>query len=236
MTQLLVAGIVFLGIFTHSFTGFGLALVMMPLLSGVVGLRVAAPLVALIGLVTELIVLARYRHALNVQAVRWLALASLAGVPPGVAALSHVDEGIILPILGLVVAAYALYALLDLRLPEARHPGWAWGLGFLAGLLGGAYNVSGPPVLIYATCRRWEPAEFKGNLQGFFLLNSLVVILAHALSRNYSAPVWDGFLVALPAIGLGALAGFSLDGRVSPARFRRVTLGLLVVLGLSLIV
>lgn len=68
-SSFLVFLIVFAAIFTQTVTGFGLALVSMPLLALVLPIQVAAPLVALFGLVAELLLLLRYRTALNVRAV-----------------------------------------------------------------------------------------------------------------------------------------------------------------------
>lgn len=235
MTLWLVALIVFLAIFTQSLAGFGLAMVSMPLLAPVVGLSTAAPLVALVGLAAEVIILARYHAALDLQAVRRIALASVMGVPVGVWALSQVDETLVRRVLGVLVGGYAIYALLRPHLPALTHPRWADGLGFTAGVLGGAYNMPGPVVVVYGTCRRWPPAVFKSNLQGFFLLNSGLVTAAHLAAGNYTPVVLEGFLAALPAIGLGALAGFALDGYLDPGRFRQLVLILLIVLAATLI-
>ena len=231
----LIALIVFVAIFVQSLVGFGLALVSMPLLVAVVGLRVAAPLVALFGLLAEVLMLYHYRAALNLRAVWRIALTSVIGVPVGVWGLRQVDEAIILPLLGVVVTGYALYALFGPRLPDLKRPIWADMLGFLAGMLGGAYNMPGPPVIIYGTSRRWSPAEFKSNLQGFFILNSVLVVLTHVCVGNFTPDVLRGFVVAIPAVVLGALSGFALDRRVTPDRFHRLVLVVLVVLGVSLI-
>ncbi len=235
MTFILAALIVFVAIFTQSLTGFGLAMVSMPLLAPVVGLTTAAPLVALVGLTAEVLILAHYRAALDFKAVRRIALASVAGIPVGVWALGQVDEGLVRRVLGLVIGGYAIYALLRPHLPTLAHPRWADGLGFAAGILGGAYNMPGPVIVVYGTCRRWPPATFKSNLQGFFLLNSGLVTVTHLAAGNYTPTVWQDFLAALPAIGLGALAGFALDGRLDPDRFRRLVLLMLIVLALTLI-
>jgi uncharacterized membrane protein YfcA len=235
MTSLLIVLIVFFAIFTESFVGFGLALVSMPLLAFIVDLKFAAPLVALVGLTAELILLMYYRAAINLNAVRRLVLASLVGIPAGVAVLKHVDEQIILPLLGVILTGYGLYALSMPRLPALSNSNWANGLGFVAGLLGGAYNTPSPPVIIYGTCRRWTPAEFKGNLQAFFVVNSVIVVVAHVIARNYTQAVVHDYLFTLPAIGLGALAGFALDRRIDADRFHKVVLIMLIVLGLTLI-
>jgi uncharacterized membrane protein YfcA len=232
---ILLLAVIFFAVFTQSLAGFGSALVSMALLPGLVGIRVAAPLVALVAGTIELFLLARYRGALNFRAVWRLALASVIGIPIGVLALRQLDEGLVLAVLGAVIAGYAIYGLLNFQLPKLEHPAWAYGFGFLAGIFGGAYNTAGPPAIIYGNCRRWIPAEFKSNLAGFFLLNDAIVIASHAWGRNMTPAVLESFLWALPVIGLGILAGISLDQYLNPLIFRKVVLMLLVVMGVRLI-
>ena len=233
--QVIVFAVIFLAVFVQSMSGFGLALVSMALLPGIVGIQVAAPLVALVGIPLEILLLLKYRSALNIHAVWPLIIASLFGIPLGIFVLKRVDEEIVLTILGIVITGYALYSLLEVKLPQMNHPTWAYGSGFLAGLLGGAYNTGGPPVIIYGNCRGWLPAEFKGNLQSFFLVGTLFVAAAHALGGNLTEVVLIDFLWVVPAIGLGFVAGTWLDRYLNPAIFRKVVLVLLVLMGLRLI-
>lgn len=233
---MIVTLIVFLAIFVQSASGFGLALVSMPLLVGVIGVGTATPLVAVVAFTAEIFLLRRYWYALNFSAVKRISFASIIGIPLGVFVLRTVDGRIVTAILGVVVAGYAVYALFAPRLPQLRQSAWAYGFGFIGGVLSGAYNTSGPPVIIYGTCRRWEPAAFKGNLQAYFFLNSVFTLSAHALSGNFTAVVWQNYLWALPGIGLGLVLGRLVDGRVSPERFRQGILVLLILLGIRLII
>ena len=226
---------IFFAVFTQSLAGFGVALIAMALLPGLVGIQVATPLVALIGVTIEFFLLIRYRQALQFRAVWPLALASILGIPLGVWALKGVEERLFLIVLGLVIAGYALYALFQFKLPELNHPAWAYAVGLLAGIIGGAYNTSGPPLIIYGNCRRWPPAEFKSNLQGFFLINSAFVVLGHALGHNLTPQVWRYYLWSLPVLGLGILGGTSLDKFINQAVFRKIVLWLLVLMGVWLI-
>ncbi len=234
-SQLLALLVVFLAVFTQSLSGFGSALVAMALLPPLIGLSLATPLVALVMITIEIVLLLRYRQALNLQAVWRIVLAALIGIPLGISFLNRLDDGLVLSALGVVIVAYALYALFDVRLPALVHPAWAYGFGFLAGLLGGAYNTSGPPVILYGNCRRWGTAEFKSNLQGFFLVTSLFVVLNHAWNRNLTGEVWRYYLLALPAMALGIMLGTSLDKRLNPVAFRRIVLVLLLGMGIRLI-
>jgi uncharacterized membrane protein YfcA len=230
-----VALIIFLAALTQTVTGFGSALVSMALLTQILGIQVAAPLVALMAGTIELVLLVRYRQALKLSAVWRIAVASVVGIPLGLWALRSVSERVVLAVLGLVIIGYAVYALASPRLPEIKQPGWAFGFGFLAGLLGGAYNVSGPPAILYGSSQRWSPAEFKSNLQGFFLLNDALVIAGHALSSHLTPIVWGNFCIAVPAIALGLVAGLVLERFINPAVFRRMVLGLLILVGLRLL-
>lgn len=226
--------VVFLAALTQGLLGFGSAMVAMSLLPGPLGLATATPLVAVLALPTEGIMLVRYRGALNWRAAASLALGMLAGVPVGMFTLRHVGEGVLLPILGLVIVAYALYALAEWRLPELRAPHWGVLAGWLGGVLGGAYNTSGPPVVVYGDCRRWAPPEFKASLQAFFLLCDTTVVAGHLLAGNLTPVVWRHIAAGLPAAVLGVGAGMALDRVVRPGLFRRLVLLGLVVLGVRL--
>ena len=235
MDQFLVVLIIFLAVFTQSVSGFGSALIAMALLPELVGMGVATPLVAAMAMTVEGCLLLCYHASLNLRAVWRLALASLVGIPLGMLALRRFDENIAMTILGIIIAAYAVYALFELKPPALSHPAWGFFFGLLAGMLGGAYNTSGPPVVVYGNSRRWMPAEFKSNLQGFFLLNSVLVVSGHALSHHFSQAVIQNYLIALPALALGILAGVSLDRMVNPGIFRKIVLILLIVTGVRMI-
>jgi len=236
MELALVILIMFVAIFTQTFSGWGLALVAMPLLSLVIGLAPARPLVALAAVSAQVAVLLRYRRAMHLQSVWQLLLGALIGIPIGVYGLIHIPEHVTMGVLGAVVLAYALYGLFRFRLPEVRHQSWGYLAGFLGGLLGGAYNTSGPPVVMYGHCREWPPARFKSNLAGFFFVSNSVIIVNHFVAGNVTTQTGRYFLYALPAMAAAAALAFFLDRYVSHELFRKIMLGLLVVLGLQLIV
>ena len=232
---MIITLIILISTFVFSSVGFGLALVAMPLLVNVIGLRAASPLVSLISLTTGIIIFYRYRATFQLRAVALLSVASLIAVPIGVQFVGRVNPRIGTTLLGILLVGYSIYSLLQLRLPKLEWPGWAVGFGFAAGLMGGAYNTGGPPVIIYANCRQWLPAEFKSNLLAFFLVNSVVAFISHLLSGHYTTTVGQYYLLALPGILVGLIAGFSLEPYVSPALFRKVVLVILIVLGIQLI-
>lgn len=235
MHSLWIGVVVFVSIFTQSVAGFGMALVAMPLLAVSYDLAVIAPLIALVGIAAKLLLLAKYGRQFDFRSVGTLTLASLAAVPLGVWSLEYWDKDTALTILGIFVLGYALINLMDVTLPTFKSQGWAVLFGGMAGFLGGAFNASGPPVVVYADNRAWKPGEFKGNLQGYALINGAFITANHAASGNLTPDVWEAFALALPAVVLGVWMGVKLDRWINPASFRKIVLWLLVVLGMRLL-
>lgn len=235
MPALLIALIVFAAAFAQSLTGFGFALVVMPLVTIVLGVRTAAPVVALAGVTVYAINLARYRRAINVPEVLRLAVASAVGVPFGIWVLSNASEDLVMRILGLILVAYAAYSLLQPGTQRALSRGWVYPAGFLAGCLGGAYNTPGPPVVVYGSMRKLPRDEFRAVLQTLFFINGVLVVTSHALAQHLTREVLVYYLCAVPALALGILVGSVVDPRVNHDQFRRIVTVMILVLGLTLL-
>ncbi|MGF1514501.1 MAG: sulfite exporter TauE/SafE family protein [Elainellaceae cyanobacterium] len=230
-----VALTMLMAVTVQSVVGFGSALISAPILIGLLGIEVAIPLLSVLGITQQSILWALYRQAFNWRAMARLTAASLALVPVGVLLVDYLPERIVLTGLGLTLIGYAAYELAQLQLPKLESPQWGYFFGGVAGILSGAYNIAGPPVILYASCRRWQRDEFKSNLQGYFLINSVLIVLARALQDQLTTKVWLLGLIALPAIAIGSFAGARLSMRLNPDYFRRVVLILLVALGLKLL-
>lgn len=207
----------------------------MPLMVGVLGIAISAPLVAMVGLTLEVVMVLNYRQSVSLAVMWRLIAAAVVGIPLGIYAVRRIDEETVLTVLGVVIAGYAIYGLLRLRLPELRSQLWAYGAGFLSGILGGAYNTAGPPVVIYGHCKRWPPEEFRGNLQGFFLVIDVLVVANHAILGNVTPEVWRTYLIALAPLLLGFVIGTRLATRINPDLYSRIVLVMLVILGVRLI-
>ncbi len=207
----------------------------MPILTLMLGLPTAAPLVALTALTVYVINVARFRRAINSGEVMRLGLASALGVPLGIWILSNVDETLVKQVLGLVLLVFGLYSLARPATTWRPSPKWSYPAGFVAGCLGGAYNTPGPPAIVYGTLRQWPRDEFRAVLQTLFLVNGLLVVTSHLLAGHLTARVFNFYLYAAPALALGILAASRVDKRVNRSLFRLLVIGMILALGLSLV-
>ena len=230
-TITLVLLILWLAAFIRSAVGFGDALLAMPLLAILVGLQVATPLVAFTGLAISVIILSSSWRQVDLRNFWRLTLASLVGTPFGIWLLQHGDERVVNLFLGLLLVGYGGYSLLRPTLPALRSERWAYPFGFVAGVLGSAYNTSGPPVIIYGTMRQWSPALFRATLQGFFLASNILVIAGHGLAGLWTSEVLLLTALSLPVIFVAISVGAVVNQRIPAAQFTRLVFGLLIVLG-----
>ena len=235
MPGLLIATIVLVAAFLQCLTGFGFALIMMPLATVILGVRTAAPTVAAVALTVYSVNLVRYRRGINPKEVLRLGIASAAGVPVGIWLLSNADEQIVMRVLGLVLFGYALYSLVQPNVPRTLSRGWVYPAGFLAGCFGGAYNTPGPPVILYGQMRQWPREEFRAVLQALFFLNGILVVGSHALADHYSGQILSYYVYSLPALALGILVGSFVDRRIDQKRFRTIVLVMILALGFALL-
>jgi hypothetical protein len=236
MTEILLASIIFLAALLQTTSGFGFALMAMPLISLVVGVKTAAPLVALTGFTLYAVNLVRYRHGLNLREVARLAVGAALGVPVGVWALSSLNERLVEAILGVVLIGYAAYMLLKPRATSSLQSNvWAYPVGFISGCLGGAFNTPGPPVIIYGDLKQWPRNQFRSTLQALFLFSSGLVIISHALAGHLTRPILLSYALGVPFLLLGVLAGSRIDRRLNNERFRTLVIVMILATGVLLL-
>ncbi len=213
--------------------GFGDALLAMPLLGLVLGPRLATPLVALGSLSIVLLMLRHTRSDVDWPSALRLVAGTLLGLPLGVVLLRRAPESWILGGLGLLLVWYTLWQLFSTRECELRDTWSIYPTGFIAGLLGGAANVNGPPVVVWCTLRGYNSQRFRATLQGYFLPAALSIAVSHGLGGLWSMGLFRYFVFALPCTIAGVWLGGRLATRLPQQLFRRgVFLSLLLLGGL----
>ena len=235
MANVILVAVVFVAAILQVLSGFGFALIVMPLVTMALGLQTAAPLVAVTSLTVYIINIIRYREAINLKEVLRLGAASALGVPLGIWVLGNVDETVVNRVLGLNLIAYGVYSLARPAVPPLPSRHWAYPAGFLAGCLGGAYNTPGPPVVVYGSLRQWPKDEFRAVLQTFFFFNGSLVVTSHLIAHHLTAQVLTSYLYTVPALALGILVGSRVDSKVNRERFRLIVAGMILIMGLMLL-
>ncbi|MEM7065053.1 MAG: sulfite exporter TauE/SafE family protein [Cyanobacteria bacterium P01_B01_bin.77] len=237
MTDSLWIGlIVGLASLVQGLTGFGFALVAVSLLPVFMELQLAVSLVIAVGLIGNVVLWWYYREGFEWSRIMHLAVAALITIPLGVMGLQYVPEHLALQGLGMLVLGYVAYSWLQLSVPELRGRSWAYAFGAASGVLTGAFNIGGPPIVIYATCNEWSPQEYKSHLPGMLCVLSLVAIATHLWQGDFDRALITQIGYATPFFMTGLGLGIWLSRYIDAAIFRQVVLVLLGGIGIKLLV
>jgi uncharacterized protein len=224
---------VLLGAAMQAATGFGFALVAVPLLVVAVGPREAVSALCVLGTVGNVLTLTaeRRRPRPLLGEVALLTAWSLPGLAAGAVLLRAVPERAI----ELLVAVVVLVALaLRLRAPrQGRPPSRARtaAAGLASGALSTSTGIGGPPLVFHLLARGLPPAVMRDTLVATFLAASAFAGAVLAAAGAFKLPGGMPLLIAVTAVGyfIGRRVFAALYGE----RYERVVLMVLALTALA---
>ncbi len=194
--------------FVRGFSGFGSALIYIPLIAAVYEPRIAAPTLLLIDLAGSAPFTICELPRCNWREVGPITIAAALAAPVGAMALVLVDP----IVLRWIIAAISL-CLLAVLASGWRYRGKSTlpvttGVGIIAGLGSGAVQIAGPAVIIFWLGSADTAAVVRANLMVFFLLMGTITAVIYLAQGILSADVLAlSVLLGLPfmiAMWLGA--------------------------------
>ena len=232
---LAILAIIFVATVVRSTFGFGEALIAMPLLSLLLDIRIVTPLVAVISFTIAAGVVAVDWRNVHFKCVGALVISGSIGLPIGILFFRTVPENIVKLVLAVLILAFSTYALFRPRLPHLSSDRTAPIFGFVSGVLTGAYNVGGPPLVIFGTLRQWSTEVFRATLQGYFLWAGAVLLLLHTYYGSWTAEVGRYYVLSLPVLFVAVLIGRRLNRSFQFRSFVSYVYGFLIIVGLVLL-
>lgn len=213
----------------RGFSGFGAALVFMPLAAFAVGPRLAAPLLLVIDFVPMIMLLRGAWPLADKREVAWLSLGVLLGLPFGIAALALADPMALRWLVAGVILALLVLAASGLRFSTLPHRGAAVGVGSVAGVLAGVALVPGPPVMAWLLGRHLPPAQLRAVFNLFLAASGFLTAAGFAVAGLFTTALFGPLLVAWPAYAFGTWVGTRLFTVMSPVVFRRACYAMIAV-------
>ena len=237
-TTLYVLLVILAATLIRSALGFGEALVAVPLLAIRIPIAVAAPLAVLVSITVAAIILAQDWRSVHARSAGWLVLSTLFGIPLGLLLLTEGNQQLVKGGLAIIIISFSAYALIGRRPPELHSDNRFWLLlcGFLAGVLGGAYGMNGPPLAIYGAMRRWTAQHFRATLQGYFLPASVIGMIGYWLAGLWTREVTRYYLLSLVVVIPAIFLGRAINRRLQGAAFLKFVHVGLILIGTTLLV
>lgn len=228
------------------FSGFGFALITVPLLTIFLDLKLVVPLELLLALFCVTVLSARNMRFIKEPAVVYLFLGMLAGTVVGAWLLDNLETGLLKKILGMVIVLFAIH--IYMRAGRERDPQPREGVGrilgaaialfvgLLSGIAGGMFGTSGPPLVVYVDHFAKDKSAFRAQLVVLFMLNNAVRIVLYTWHSLLTVPIAKFAIWLLPAVILGLFLGSKMHFRVSEKSFGRAIAAMLCISGLLLVI
>lgn len=218
----LLATAVLAGSATQRVTGVGFALVSSPFLVLLLGPLQGVQLANSLSLTTNLLVMALTWRGIEVRRLLLLVVPAVAIVPLGAWVTDRLPTATLLVLVGSIAVASLLATVLVRRARVLRGRSGAVAAGGLSGFMNVTAGIGGPGVTLYAVSADWAHAGFVATMQPYFALVNLASILAKGVPTLSPVAV----AVALGALGVGAVVGQLLSGRVAATTARHGTTAL----------
>ncbi len=221
--------IAFVAGLARGFSGFGAALIFMPVASAIVTPQVAAPLILVVDIVMALPMLPGAWARADRRDVGIMAIGALIGVPLGGVALALADPLWIR--WGIVAAVACLLGLLasGWRYRGRPTPPLTIGVGITSGLFSGAAQIGGPPIVVYWLGGIIPAVTVRANIVLYFAISSLITAVTYLAAGLIDMAVLLLTVLTAPFYGAGIYAGSRLFGLATERTFRRICFGLIAV-------
>jgi uncharacterized membrane protein YfcA len=227
-----LVGSAFVAGLARGFSGFGSALIFIPLASSMIGAKLASPLLLVIDFVAAAPLIPNgWQHA-DRRDVGTMLIGSLIGVPIGAWALTQMDEltvrwmivALIVPMLALLMSGWRYRGTPTAALTAA--------VGAIAGFFNGVAQVGGPPIVLYWLRDTTAARIVRANIIVFFAASSVFTIFSYLIGGVLTTSVVGLAVLTGPAFGIGLWLGSRMFGLASEETFRRICYALIALAAL----
>jgi uncharacterized protein len=215
-----VAGAIMLASALQASIGFGIGMLAAPVVALVDPALIPGTLIMVAALIT-LIVAVREREHIDLHGTGWALVGRVPGTIAGALLLAMLPERALTVLLaGVVLAGVALTSFGWIPMPRRRNVVLA---GATSGLLGTATAIGGPPMAL--VWQRNEGARLRGTMSGFFLVGSVMSIVALTATGAVDGHTMRAFALLIPAAVAGYALSRGLNRFLDPKRLRWLAIG-----------
>jgi uncharacterized membrane protein YfcA len=213
-------------------TGFGAAMVAVPVLVMFVPLKFAVPMMVFLDVACTVILGLSNRRKVSVPELKRLLPFAVVGIFAGATVLANAPAKGLLLLLGVFVTAMSLRMLLARKQPDTPiAPGWVAPAGLVGGVFSALFGTGGPIYTMYLA-RRLPLEELRATMAAVIFLSAVLRLVSFASAGLFAQEglLWTAFGI-FPFGLLGLYLGSRLRRRVPEAALKRVLLVVLTVAG-----
>jgi uncharacterized protein len=222
-----ICAVAFVSGTARGFSGFGSALIFMPLASSIADPRLVAALLLIIDFVAAAPLLPGAWEKADRKATAIIVFGALIGVPIGTYFLSRLEPVTTRWIISAFVFALLLLLLSGWRYRGKDHAAVSVGIGGVSGFCSGLAQTGGPPIVGYWLGRPIPSVVARANIVLFFGASDLFSAVSYTTAGLITMNAILFAIVVGPVYGIGVWFGASLFGKASETVFRAICYALI---------
>ena len=223
--------VVFLAGLIQGTTGFGFAMIFMPVMLLLVEPEELVPISLILGTLVTAQIVVESRQRIQIERIWPLIVASLAGIPLGVVLLKTFGVGMLKVMIGTLVILFGILFLVGFSRRVQNERAALVPVGFAGGFLAGSISISGPPVIFFLANQGDDKLIFRANLALFLMTVSLVSVMYFGALGDLSRNMIGYASVFTPGLFAGGCAGSRMAHKVKEDVFRKLVLVVVTVSG-----
>jgi len=229
--------IIFFAFLTRALTGFGSALISVPLLALLFDLKFVVPLESVLEVGFTVLLISKVYPKIHKSTLLPMIGGAVLGTLLGTYFLRTLGDPLLKRALGAFILSFALYFMWEDRRKRERNLSAHWGIlaGAGGGILGGLFGTSGPPFVAYLAYKLKEKEVLRASLIGMFAVDHSWRALVFAFSGLLTVELFTFALFLTPALVLGTILGHKIHVRITEGQFRKIVAGILLVSGVLLL-
>ncbi len=228
--------VIFCAGMVQGLTSFGFGLLSLPILSLFMPLKLIVPVLIIFSLIINSMILFKIKEYVNLRRIVILIIFGIIGTPLGTYLLIILNENTLKLVIGILITISAIAMWKGYKIKVKNEKLSYIPVGFLSGILNGSVSLSGPPIILFLTNQGVEKQIFRANLTSYFLVLNIITIPTYLVSGIITKEVIKYSIYLLPGLILGVLLGIKLGNKVNEAIFKKLTLVLMIVMGILSIV
>ena len=232
---IILAFIICLAYVVRGITGFGSALIAVPLLAFFMPLSTVVPMIVLLDYLASLSHGLHHRQHIQWSLVLPLLPFSLMGIALALYLLGTLELGLLKQALGVFVISYGIYSLLINAPHQHRNRLWAIPAGSFGGLIGALFGTGGPFYVIYLQLQGLDKTAFRATVASIFLIDGGMRLAGYTVSGFYSKDTLMLAAIALPIMFTALYLGGHIHTNLKPTIFRKAIAVLLIGSGFGLL-
>lgn len=245
IVPILLSGLVIFCSFTlESITGFGCAVMAMPFVTALLGMKEGVIVITILALLLALWIVAFNYKDINWKEFGKIILFMFPGLPVGMYLqrignqqfLKTILAVFILAVSGIKLAVIIIANLTHKEAGESKVRWYSYLALFGAGIIHGMFSSGGPLAIIYTAAAIKDKRQFRATLCLLWTALNIILVATYLIEGSVTALMGKELLALLPFMFLGIFAGEKIHSKVNDKVFSVIVYIALFLTGIFMLI